>query len=130
MTAALDAWAVIALLNDEPGAGVVEATVDGERTVASWINLGEAIYNLGREEHLEEAISSVVVLAASLETEDADESLVIAAARLKATERLSYADAFAVATAERHSARLLTGDPEIISLDRRGLELVDLRSET
>ncbi len=59
--------------------------------------------------------------------EEPDESLVLAAAIIKADHRLSYADAFAVATAERHRAPLLTPDPEILATDRPGLTILDLR---
>lgn len=36
----------------------------------------------------------------------------MAAAEIKARFPLAYADAFAVATAIRHNARIVTGDPE------------------
>lgn len=38
---------------------------------------------------------------------------VIAATRLKATRRISYADGFAAALAAREGASLVTGDPEL-----------------
>jgi predicted nucleic acid-binding protein len=50
------------------------------------------------------------------------------AAQIKAGNRLSYADAFVVATAQRHSAPLYTGDPEIVALGDL-VEVVDLRKE-
>lgn len=53
-------------------------------------------------------------------------ALVLSAAAVKADRGLSYADAFAVATAESRQARLATGDPELLRLDRPGLELIDL----
>lgn len=62
-----------------------------------------------------------------MRTEPPDADLVLGAAEIKAGGRISYADCFAVATAERHQAPLLTGDPEILALDRPALELVDLR---
>ena len=37
---------------------------------------------------------------------------IIAAAKLKATRRISYADGFAAALAQREGAALVTGDPE------------------
>ena len=46
----------------------------------------------------------------------ADRSAVIQAATLKATHRLSHADAFAMATAHALDATLMTGDPELILL--------------
>jgi len=41
---------------------------------------------------------------------------ILAAARIKAKHRLSYADAFAVSLADEMGGTLLTGDPEIIAL--------------
>jgi len=55
-----------------------------------------------------------------------DWPLVRAAAFVKARHRLSYADAFCVATAQRMRAPLWTGDPEILALGDE-LEVVDLR---
>jgi len=40
---------------------------------------------------------------------------------LKACHSISYADAFAVATAIREQAPLVTGDPEIQALAARGI---------
>jgi predicted nucleic acid-binding protein len=56
-----------------------------------------------------------------------DSELVIAAARIKAGGGISYADCFAIATARRFEAPLLTGDPEIVR-HARGVEVVDLRT--
>jgi ribonuclease VapC len=36
----------------------------------------------------------------------------MAAARIKASHAISYADAFAAATAQKHEAVLVTGDPD------------------
>jgi ribonuclease VapC len=41
---------------------------------------------------------------------------VIEAAKIKARHPLSYADAFAVATALRHDAAIIAGDPEFASV--------------
>ncbi len=61
-----------------------------------------------------------------VEVEDPDWPLVRVAARVKARGGLSYADAFAVATAHRHRAPLYTGDRELVSLGGE-LDVVDLR---
>lgn len=45
-----------------------------------------------------------------------DFDLVSEAAKIKARHPLSYADAFAVATALRHDATIITGDPEFQSV--------------
>ena len=52
-------------------------------------------------------------------------SLVMEAARLKAVYGLSHADAFAVATALREKAPLVTGDPEMKPLATAGVIKLD-----
>jgi predicted nucleic acid-binding protein len=51
--------------------------------------------------------------------------LIREAARMKAQHRLSYADAFAVATALRESATLVTGDPEVRAVGEKGVVRVE-----
>jgi predicted nucleic acid-binding protein len=50
-----------------------------------------------------------------------DEELLLSAASIKASFPLSYADAFAAATAQIHDAVLLTGDPEFKALEAKGI---------
>ena len=128
LTAVLDAWAIVALVQDEPAAGTVEETIESGRALVSWINLGEAYHVLIGRFGESAAATAVEGIARSVVTEEPDHALVLSAARIKAAHRVSYADAFAVATAERHRAPLLTGDLEIVTIDRALLELVDLRS--
>ncbi|MCF8079812.1 MAG: hypothetical protein K9K88_11070 [Desulfobacterales bacterium] len=42
---------------------------------------------------------------------------ILAASRIKATHRLSYAAAFALSLAHRQEAAVCTGDPEILALE-------------
>lgn len=123
---ALDAWAIIAYLRDEPAAQRVADLVDEHGAVASWINLGEVLYQEARRVGFVEAETAVRTLAATIRADEPTVATVVAATRWKANGGLSYADAFALATAERHAAPLLTGDPELLALGDR-VELVDLR---
>jgi PIN domain nuclease of toxin-antitoxin system len=123
----LDAWAVLALLNDEPAAAKVERAIAADTAVISWISLGEVIYRAIPRRGEPRTLDAVHAVRRRVRVEDVDGELVTDAARLKAAHRLSYADAFCVATAQRHDAVLYTGDPEILVLD--GLvQTVDLRS--
>lgn len=126
MIVVLDAWALVAYLRDEPSAARVEEMIETAEAVASSINLGEALYSLGRSLGEDRAIELVEGLRRLIATERPDWELVVAASRLKARHPLSYADGFAVATAQRHEAQLYTGDPEILALDPP-VEAVDLR---
>lgn len=92
------------------------------------MNLGEALYIEARRQGFDRADSAVSSFARQLLLAEAvDADVARAAAEIKAGGGISYGDCFAVATAERHRAPLLTGDPEILALDRPALELVDLR---
>jgi PIN domain nuclease of toxin-antitoxin system len=122
----LDAWAVLALLNDEHAAAQVDQALKDDVGLISLINLGEVLYRSIPRRGERRAVKAIRAVRQRLRVADVDEALVVAAARLQATHRLSYADAFCVATAKRHDAPLYTGDPEILALDGV-VELVDLR---
>ena len=80
----------------------------------SWINLGEVHYSLARRCGAAAADRGLRRILSSVRAEEPDPELVMAAARIKAGGGISYADCFAIATARRHAAPLLTGDPEIV----------------
>jgi PIN domain nuclease of toxin-antitoxin system len=126
LTVVLDSWAVLALYEDHPCAGAVEGAIDTAEAVMSSVNLGEVLYRLEREHDSAHAMALVEQVRTVTMVEDPDWHLVVDAARLKTSGGLSYADAFCVATAQRHQAPLYTGDPEILALDDV-VEMVDLR---
>ena len=119
----VDAWALLALLQkEEPAATRVKSVIDTAQKgqcelFVSLINIGEVFYSVGRSEGIPEANSVLEdIEQLPLTVIPADRSAVIQAAKLKATHRLSYADAFAMAAALALDATLLTGDPELILL--------------
>ncbi len=93
----------------------------------SWINLGEVFYTAIRRRGEERALKAMRTVRKRVKVEEINSALVLAASRIKAGNRLSYADAFCVATAQRHRAPLYTGDPEILAF-AGDLKVVDLRS--
>lgn len=116
MTFCLDAWAILAWLERaEPGATRVDEVLAAERPIMSWINLGEVFYQVHRRRSAAEAMELVRRLRPALSLELPNESRVLEAATIKASHRVAYADAFAVATAMANEAILLTGDPEILA---------------
>jgi PIN domain nuclease of toxin-antitoxin system len=123
----LDAWAVLAFLRDEAAAQQVEEAVLAERTYISSVNLGEVLYWTIRERGERAAEVLIDLVRAIVMVEDPDWALVRAAARIKADGGLSFADAFCVATAQRHGMPVYTGDPEILALGDL-VESVDLRA--
>lgn len=127
MTDCLDSWAVLRWLEgEEPAAARVDAAMAG-RPIMSWINLGEVSYVVERAAGPEQARQVVRDLRRSIRLEVPSAGRILEAARIKARHAMAYADAFAVATTLAHGARLLTGDPEILSADQ-GWPVVDLRS--
>ena len=119
----LDAWAVLALLRGERPAGevvrrYVRRTADGRFDVLlNVVNLGEVLYRLIHIEGRAKATDRFARFRRGPVTiVPARESLVLEAAALKAQHSLSYADAFAVATAHQAEMPIATGDPEILAL--------------
>ena len=131
----LDASAVIALLQDEPGADTVETVLRSHRARMSAVNVAEVIDVLVRVHrgepdeviaHVEELLSSAVEPIAS------SPELAIRAGELRArlfdrrSRRVSLADCFALATAAEGD-RVVTGDRVLAAVARdQGIAVVAL----
>jgi ribonuclease VapC len=124
----LDSYAILAFLNDEEGAQRVAGFLDdavetGAALLVNEINVGEVYYIVAKhrsEDAAEEVLLHLERIPLELVSNTFDD--VLEAARLKARFPLSYADAFALATAIRFDARLVTGDPEFETAE----DLVDV----
>lgn len=114
----LDSFALLAYLEGEAGAERVREVLakgqTGEAEVALCIiNYGEVIYITERERGLPVAQRVIAIIdQLPITILEADRTLTFAAAHIKASKRLSYADTFAAALADAKEAVLLTGDPE------------------
>ena len=114
----LDTFALLAYLQDETGASRVEtllenAAKDKCRLCISIINLGEMLYIIERREGVARTQDALALIRQlPLQILPADEQAVFAAAHIKASHTLSYADAFAVASAIQEKAVVVTSDPE------------------
>ena len=123
-TFVLDAFAMLAYLQKERGSERVRellSTGQGDSSVImNATNIGEVYYILARERSVGEAdfFIDLIVPSLNIRVELNDMQDVIAAARIKAAYPLSYADAFAAATAQKHAAVLLTGDPDFKHVDK------------
>jgi PIN domain nuclease of toxin-antitoxin system len=119
----LDSFAVLAWVQDEAGAGKVETLLTRARRrrvplLLSIINLGEVYYRLARQHGhslAETVVRQIEILPVQLSP--CDQALALEAARIKADFPMSYADAFAVATARRENAAIVTGDPEFARVE-------------
>ena len=119
----LDSFALIAYLNNEPGRLRVETILEQAekrqcRILMCVINLGEVLYSVERRRGFA-AAQKTLMLSQSLPIKvlEVNNDLVLEAAHIKASHPLSYADAFAVATAIHQKAIVLTGDPEFESVE-------------
>lgn len=107
------------LQGEQPAASRVLELLESGRAVMSWVNIGEAAYVIQRRHGRDAANETVDDLRARLASAvDADADLTRQAARIKAAGGMSYADAFAAATASIRGAVLLTGDLELLGPDR------------
>jgi len=124
----LDSYALIGYLEDEPFSELIQELLLSARKkrcklLLHALQLGEVYYITLREQG--KAIADLVYarirdFPVTL-ISNIDEALLLSAASIKASFPLSYADAFAAATAQIHNAALLTGDPEFSMLEERGL---------
>ena len=114
MTYVLDAGPMIALLNNEPGAGVTEniLTEPGGRCYAHIFNLTEVYYIYYRNGGLALAESALQDLldAGIVVRDDADAAFWKDAATIKGSHPLALPDAFCLALARRLNATAVTTD--------------------
>jgi predicted nucleic acid-binding protein len=121
----LDSWAIMAWLKDEkPAADRVLALLDAVerrayRVVMNIVNVGEVFYLSAKAKDLAYAERILENLRARIATVPASDELVMLAATLKARHAISYADAFAVATAIMQDIPLVTGDPELKAMSSK-----------
>jgi len=114
----LDSSALLALLQDEPGAQMVEDLIvdpDGDTEVfISSINLGEVLYVMQRHfgEEATGRVEDAILSSPKIQIADASWDRVRSAARIKAIGGLSYAGCLGAALADEMDAYLVTSDPE------------------
>ena len=124
----LDSWAILEWISGrQPATAAIddllaESESGAVRTYMSGINVGEVYYFLRKQHSTELAEfwrSSSGTLPVTIEVPTMEE--IWDAAILKSLYPIAYADAFAAALAQKHSASLVTGDAELRSV--AGLDL-------
>ena len=117
-----DAHAILKWAQKEGGYEKVKGLLLGcrEGTVVgfmNYLNLGEVYYRSIRASGMEKAKSFLENFQRlPIQLILSDPSLIWKASEIKAAYAISYADCFAAATAIRHDASILTGDPEFKKL--------------
>lgn len=118
-----DSFSLLAHFREEPGAPRVRQLMAAGQH-QHWItviNLGEVQYKVAREDGDDRADSVIgAALDLPIKLIEADFILAMDAARIKARFRMSYADCFAAALAQRLGAVVVTGDPEFEAIERAG----------
>jgi len=130
-TRVLDSWAILEWINGrQPACDAVavllsEAEAGRSRLLMSAINVGEVYYFL-RKHHSEslaetwrESSRTLPVTIEAPTTED-----IWNAASLKGQFPISYADAFGAALAQKYNCPLVTGDPELRSIEQLDLDWI------
>jgi predicted nucleic acid-binding protein len=118
MNKVLDSFALLAFLQDEPGAQMIEDFIlqakDGKvELVMCVVNLGEVWYSISRTKSAEIAERVVQqVQGMPIEIVDADWTLTRQAAIYKSKGNISYADCYVAALAKLRKAEVVTGDTE------------------
>ena len=118
-THVLDTSALLALIEDEPGADRVEEVLRHHACLIPWLALLEVHYVTQQQGGIDEAEQRHALLQ-SLPAEIlwlTDASVMRAASRFKASYRMSLADAVIGGFASALGARLLHKDPEFEALD-------------
>jgi len=119
----LDSYAVISYLNAESGASKVseifsDCISENQKALLCVVNLGEVYYHALRVSDEKKAQFVIeVIKALPIEIVEADVNLTLRAAKYKAFNKMSYADAFAAALASMEKASLVTGDKEFKTLE-------------
>lgn len=125
----LDAWAVMAwLVDQQPACEQVQLWFDavnrGEcKLFMNIVNLGEVFYSSVKAKNLIYGEQVVSAISPHIVNVSADDELVMRAATLKAAHAISYADAFAAATAMILELPLATGEPELRTMAKKEKKL-------
>lgn len=120
----LDTFAVMAYLQEEKGQErerelLVSAQKGNAVVRLSLINWGELVYTIEREQGTKVANQLVQDIdRGPFVLEQVSRGRIAAAARIKSSHSVSYADAFAIALAKELDATLVTGDPEFKALEK------------
>lgn len=119
----LDSYSLLAFFRDEPGADAVEkllneAAEDKHELYITVVNVGEVYYMSCRKDSVAKANQVWEAMRKfPLHFIEIGMDLSLAAAKIKANYKLSYADAFAAAVTIQKKATLVTGDNEFEALE-------------
>ncbi len=114
----LDSYAILAYLKREDKyqrvIELLKSSSEDNILIMNEINVGECYYILARERDIEQAEYFIETILTNLPIKILSNTFdqIIEASRIKANYPISYGDCFAIATAIRENAIIVTGDPE------------------
>ncbi len=120
----LDSYALFVYLEGEKGADIVasilsDALYEKNKVFMSVVNWGEVYYIVLREQGKQAAeLYLKTIDRYPIGIIDADKEITLEAAKIKSSNKLSFADAFAAGLAKLKKAMLVTGDKEFKSLSK------------
>jgi ribonuclease VapC len=120
----LDSYALLAYLKREDKyqqvIELLKSSSEDNFLIMNEINIGESYYIIARERNSEQAEYFATTILPNLPIYIISNSFdqIIEASRIKAKYPISYGDCFAVATAIRENATIVTGDPEFKKVDK------------
>ena len=118
----IDSYALLAYLKQENNYRKVENLLSSKETqpLMNDINIGETFYILARERGLDKAEYFINAILPNLPIIKIGNAFaeVMQAANIKAQYPISYADCFAVATAIREKAVIITGDSDFKHVEK------------
>ena len=118
----IDSFALLTYLKQESNYQRVEDLLSSKENqiLMNDINIGETFYILAKERGLDQAEYFINAILPNLPITKIGNAMteVIDAAKIKAQYPISYADCFAVATAIREKAVIVTGDPEFKHVEK------------
>ncbi len=120
----LDSYAILKFYQDEEGADKVERLLISShqgnlKAYISEINLGEVHYKTIRRLGLLSARNYLEQFSElPIHVIPPSSDIILSASEIKAEYAISYADCFAVATALKVEASIITGDPEFRKVER------------
>lgn len=121
----LDSYSLIAFLKNEACSHKIEAKIrsaysDKCLLMMNLINLGEVFYIISRKQGIRYALNTEAeIFRLPITFLDIEWGIIKQAAMIKAQYPMSFADCFAVTTAIRTNASIMTGDPEFRHIEDR-----------
>jgi predicted nucleic acid-binding protein len=118
-----DSYAILALLQSEPGAGdqveeILAEAGESQRFFMSAINAGEVWYIVARAKSTAAADQAIAIIdRLGIDVKPVDWELTSQAAKFKARLKMSYADCFAAALAHKLHGAVVSGDPEFAEVE-------------